>query len=591
VSDREQTISAIESIINHHVDKYKTEEMEDIRLGYRFYTGKSWVKGRGTTTWDEKSLDDVYASKNLIFPIADSMRSNVISPEPKTLVKPKDLRSRKIKRKLEMFGDWIIDTLDMIDAIELVGIDGILTGRANTSVKWSDAAQLPVVHVLPVSYVFTDDRLEARQASRAAYHLVMEMVPLSIAKARYPNVKIPLTGDSYPDHIWLTDTERRVQSNAQMRVKAVKVWTYTDLVRNKEIRYHQGTSQILEESDVKMDGLTTMNLHLNGVDRQGLSEVRLVLEQQVAINQLMSLWKKLVYMQLPKILYKKGAINAKQLEDAYSLEAGMIKGVEITDGQGEPLRFDELFYKLPVPSVPPEVIRFIERLEADAGFISVLSEAARGQVAGVRTATEMSVIEANLGVRIAPIRNRFNRFVGKTISKAIRLCGENFTDDHPVLELINSFDDDPNAPMLTVQDLRRCDFAFTLEPYNSIRRTPGMETETIQALLGPFLSAPEIDNFKLLKELLTRLLPGVTDVMVEQVKQEQLKSADSAQTSAFEQASKNAMTAQELQAAALEAQAGGGPQEEELSEEELQEEVPADVMGYVEGAADDLVME
>ena len=56
---------------------------------------------------------------------------------------------------------------------------------------------------------------------------------------------------------------------------------------------------------------------------------------------------------------------------------------------------------MPQPQNPQGVQEFVARQEDDAAFISALAEAARGQVVGARTATEMAIIDAQMRTRLA----------------------------------------------------------------------------------------------------------------------------------------------------------------------------------------------
>tara|TARA_R100000426_G_scaffold84254_1_gene63299 strand:+ start:12 stop:800 length:789 start_codon:yes stop_codon:yes gene_type:complete len=159
-----------------------------------------------------------------------------------------------------------------------------------------------------------------------------------------------------------------------------------------------------------------------------------------------------------------------------------------------------LFYEMPVPNSPSGVKEFIARQEDDAAFISALAEAARGQVAGARTATEMAIIDAQLRTRLATREGHLNDALEDVAKKVFYLCKKYMRQTRLVRIAGNS-----RWSELSHKDLIDIDVDFKMVGHNPIRRNPGMMAETMIQML-PFLSQNQnVDVRRLTEEILANL--------------------------------------------------------------------------------------
>jgi hypothetical protein len=256
------------------------------------------------------------------------------------------------------------------------------------------------------------------------------------------------------------------------------------------------------------------SLNHSGIDCTGLSEVQLVLDQQTNINQLLTLWKRITYLNVPKILYDAGKIDSSTLDKAMEAMVGSFVPVD-AEGVDEMRNFGALFYEMPRPQVPEAIISFIARLEADAAFQSALAEAARGQVAGAKTATEMAIIDAQMRTRLATREGHLNtaledvaakmfylmqRYMKKP--KMVRLSGSELFTHLGTQQLLSGSD---MFTHLGTQQLKQLQMDFEMVSYNPIRKNPAVLLETLQAMIPLLAQAPNVDMFKLFEELVSGL--------------------------------------------------------------------------------------
>ena len=229
----------------------------------------------------------------------------------------------------------------------------------------------------------------------------------------------------------------------------------------------------------------------------GLSEVQLVLNQQETINDLLTHMKQITYLQIPRILYDSGRINEEDLNKAVEASVGSFVG--INPSNSESLRtLATPFYEMPQPQNPQGVQEFVARQEDDAAFISALAEAARGQVVGARTATEMAIIDAQMRTRLATREGHLNDAIEDVARKSFYLSKKYMRE--PRLIRIAG---DKRWAELAHKDLRDVQMDFEMVSYNPIRKNPSIMLESLLQLI-PFLAEnPNVDIRSLTEEVIS----------------------------------------------------------------------------------------
>jgi hypothetical protein len=205
----------------------------------------------------------------------------------------------------------------------------------------------------------------------------------------------------------------------------------------------------------------------------------------------------ITYLQIPRSLYDSGRISEEDLNKAVEASAGSFVG--INPSNSEALRtMATLFYEMPQPQNPAGVQEFIARQEDDAAFISALAEAARGQVVGARTATEMAIIDAQMRTRLATREGHLNDAIEDVARKAFYLSKKYMRE--PRLIRIAG---DRRWAQLAHKDLRDIQVDFEMVSYNPIRKNPAVMIESLLQLI-PFLAENQnVDIRKLTEEVVS----------------------------------------------------------------------------------------
>jgi hypothetical protein len=358
------------------------------------------------------------------------------------------------------------------------------------------------------------------------------------------------------------------------------VYEFYDLESNTVVHYHKGTDHVLFKGQLDFVPFSMFSLNHSGVDCTGLSEVQLVLDQQTNINQLLTLWKRITYLNVPKILYDAGKIDSAALDKAMEAMVGSFVPVD-AEGVDEMRNFGALFYDMPRPQVPEAIISFIARLEADAAFQSALAEAARGQVAGAKTATEMAIIDAQMRTRLATREGHLNTALEDVAAKMFYLM-QRYMKKPKMVRLSGS----DLFTHLGTQQLKQLKMDFEMVSYNPIRKNPAVLLETLQAMVPLLAQAPNVDMFKLFEELVSGLgLPNRIIIPEAQARQAMAQAQQAAAAQQQQVAKGGAAVKEEEQA-----QRPGGRQPTERSVAQAQaggemDDLPPEVLAEVQRLA------
>jgi hypothetical protein len=211
----------------------------------------------------------------------------------------------------------------------------------------------------------------------------------------------------------------------------VTVYEYYNVEEGTVQHYVKQADTVIFEDKIDYVPYSMFSLNQSGIDCTGLSEVQLVLNQQETVNDLLSHLKEIAYLQIPRILYDAGRITEEDLNKAVAATTGSFVGIRPENS--EALRtLNTLFFPMPTPDTPASVVSFVDRQENDAAFISALAEAARGQVAGARTATEMAIIDAQMRTRLATREGHLNDAIEDVGRKAFYLMRKYMTGEKMV---------------------------------------------------------------------------------------------------------------------------------------------------------------
>jgi|GEM_PF-4824265 len=517
----------LSNLIDRHRRFYERTEKKNFDKARRYYRGEFYTS-RNDVNLSDGAIPSFLCSKNMIYAIADTAVSALLGPNPKVAANPRNKVSQEAIPLVNGLMEYVFDANNMRRRAATALIDAVLCKRGVFKTGWDMNGDKPVVRVIEPGSIFFDQTV--RDVDDIRYWLEAAVIPWTEFQRRvktgaYKSPKIAdVTPDRYPK--WITDSYKN-SDTAQLRdaFEWVTVWEYYDRESNKVIHYVRQADTIVFEQELDYIPYSMFSLNQSAVDCLGLSEVQLVLNQQETINDLLTHMKQIVYLMIPRILFNSELITEEDLNKAVEAATGSFVPISPTNAEG--LRtLSTLFYEMPMPQVPVGVENFIARQEGDAAFISALAEAARGQVAGARTATEMAIIDAQMRTRLATREGHINTALQDVAEKCFYLAKKYMKE--PKLVQVSGHE---GWSEVALADIREVDVNFSMVSYNPIRQNPSVMAETLLKLFPILAQDPNVNKRALLEELVNgvglsgRLLIPKEELEQQEAMQQQMMMA------------------------------------------------------------------
>lgn len=489
----------LSNLIDRHRRFYERTEKKNFDKARRYYRGEFYTS-RNDVNLSDGAIPSFLCSKNLIYAIADTAVSALLGPNPKVAANPRNRQSQEAIPLVNGLMEYVFDANNMRRRAATALIDAVLCKRGVFKTGWDMAGDKPVVRVIEPGAIFFDQTV--RDVDDIRYWLEAAVIPWTEFQRRvrdgfYKSPKIAdVTPDRYPK--WITDSYKNSDvSQLRDAFEWVTVWEYYDRETNKVVHYVRQADAVVFEQELDYIPYSMFTLNQSAVDCLGLSEVQLVLNQQETINDLLTHMKQIVYLMIPRILFNSELITEEDLNKAVEAATGSFVPISPTNAEG--LRtLSTLFYEMPMPQVPAGVENFIARQEGDAAFISALAEAARGQVAGARTATEMAIIDAQMRTRLATREGHINTALQDVAEKCFFLSKRYMKD--PKLVAVSGHE---GWSEVSLADIHEVDVNFSMVSYNPIRQNPSVMAETLLKMFPVLAQDPNINKRALLEELVT----------------------------------------------------------------------------------------
>ena len=491
----------LSSLIDKHRQYYEQYEKELFDKARRYYRGDFWLHNEGFTGTGS-DMHTMLCSKNLIYAIADTAISALLGPNPKVAAVARNPLSEDAAPAVTGLMEYLFAANNLRRRAATALIDSVLCKRGIFKTGWSVDKDSPVVKVVDPSTLFFD--LTVRDVDDIRYWLEATVLPFNEFKKRVetgyysgPNLD-QIQPDRYPK--WMLGSQATANyDRVRDAFQWITVWEYYDREKNTVQHYIRQADQVVFEQEIDYIPYSMFSLNQSGIDCLGLSEVQLVLNQQETVNDLLTHMKQITYLMIPRVLYDSGRISEEDLNKAVEATSGSFIG--INPENSEALRtLATLFYEMPMPQNPVGVKEFTARQEDDAAFISALAEAARGQVTGARTATEMAIIDAQMRTRLATREGHINTALEDVASKAFWLCRKYMKTEKMVRVAGNRRWD--TVDLASIADV---DVNFAMVAYNPIRQNPSVLAETLVAMLPMLVQDPNIDARRLIEEVIVGL--------------------------------------------------------------------------------------
>lgn len=510
------------NLIERHKRHYERFEKKNFDKARRYYRG-DFFNPQSNQNLMDSALPSFLCSKNLIYAIADTAVSSLLGPNPQVGAVPRNRVSQDQVPLVNGLMEYVFDANKMRRRAATALIDAVLCKRGIFKTGWDAKEDRPSVRVLEPGAVFFDQTV--RDVDDVRYWIEASAIPYTefmakVKSGQYSSKKLAdIRPDRYPK--WISD-EQKNNDASQIRdaFEWVTVWEYYDRERDIVQHYVRQADTVVFESKLSMVPYSMFSLNQSAVDCNGLSEVQLILNQQETVNDLLTHLKQIVYLMIPRILFDSERITEEDLNKAVEAATGSF--VPISPSNSEGLRtLSTLFYEMPMPQIPVGVENFVARQEADAAFISALAEAARGQVAGARTATEMAIIDAQMRTRLATREGHIHTALEDVAEKCFYLSKKYMKTEK--LVRVSGYE---GWREVSLSDIRDVDMNFKMVGYNPIRQNASVLAETMQKLMPLLMADPNVDKRVFIEELVSGVgLPARLLIPKEQLEAEAMAQA------------------------------------------------------------------
>ena len=570
----------LSSLIERHERYYKRYEKPKFDKARRFYRGEFYSIKKAANSHVDRLL---LCSKNLIYAIADTAVSSLLGPNPQVACVPRNPDSEDAMAAVNGLMEFVFDENRMRRRAATALIDAVLCKRGIFKTGWSSEQDRPVIKSVDPSRLYFD--MTVRHVDAISYWIEMTVISYDQFKERVARgiYTIPPNADIRPDRYptFIVGEDQRGNVDAvRDAFQWVTVYEYYNVDEGTVQHYVKQANAVVFQDKIDYIPYSMFSLNQSGIDCCGLSEVQLVLNQQETVNDLLTHLKEIAYLQIPRILYDAGRITEEDLNKAVAATTGSFVGIRPENS--EALRtLNTLFFPMPTPDTPAGVVSFVDRQENDAAFISALAEAARGQVAGARTATEMAIIDAQMRTRLATREGHLNDAMEDVGRKAFYLTRK-YMKQEKLIRISGS----KQWAAVNFQTLQNVEMDFKMVSYNPVRKNPAVMVESIIQML-PFLAQnPNVDFRVLTEQIVSGLgFPGKMVKTEDQIQaeeeaamqqQQQMMQAEQQRSLGGAAAGAPALAADaiaqdeaEAEAAAQEAEGAAGPSPEQVLPPEL----------------------
>lgn len=470
----------IKILIEAHRNYYEAHEKFAFDRARALYRGKHF-----TTSANQENR--FLCSENMVFSVAESAISAMLGPNPRVAARAVTQESEDVAASVTAFVGWCFRQSKIRKRAALSLVDAVLCNRGVFKTTWSVEHDAPVIRSVDPSMLFFD--LSVRDSEDIRYWMECTVISIEQFRERVEAGKYKNAGDVTPDTYpkWAVAPDADVNDQkVREATEWVELWEVYDLESKTVTHYVPNGDRVVFEDELLYVPYTVFSLNHNGVDVRGLSEVQLILPQQESINELLTFWNKVVHLTVPRILYDAGMIAEEDLGAAVNAAVGAF--VPLHTATDIPGALSESFFTMPTPEMPPQVLEFLSKQESIASFVSALAEAARGQVTGARTATELALIDAQLRTRLSNRVGNLAEALEDLATKCLWLSSK-FMQSERQVEISGS----SQWVTLTSEALDAADVHFDMVAYNPISSNPAVEAEMFMGLLQVLKESPNFD--------------------------------------------------------------------------------------------------
>jgi hypothetical protein len=501
-------------LINQHIKIFEREE--------KVYWDKvrGWLQGRyWTQNTGANESDMLKCSMNYVFAIVETASASLVSRNPQVTITSREDGGELACRKIEAYANMVLAENIIAQEMEMSISDVVMYGRSIIKTVWDKKKGIPLIRRLDPRCVLFD--LTAVRPDDIKYWFELTYISPEEFEQRVADCLYNLTnkeempkGGAYPS--WLQDggggsadtntSSGDVFESLRAYQPWVPVYEVYDTVKGTCEHWFDGqTSPLFTEKD-DYNPYTLFFLNDNKIDCRGLSEILLVAPNIDDINKTLTYMLNLVRRQIPRVMVDANNIDVTQIDKIN--QSGIASYVPVKTNSEGGRNLSDSFFPTPTADIPANIMDWLAKLESNVSFVSALAEAARGQVTGAKTATELALIEAQLKTRLQSRQSRVDRAFADLGRKIVYLSSLYLPKTINV-ELTSGHDS--GWSKLSRKEISSVDTKIEIVPFDIGETNRPMYEERYMKLLAYMTARPSFDQHELDEEFVKmfRLNPKV----------------------------------------------------------------------------------
>lgn len=517
----EERDSYMGQLVDAHRQDYVSVEKPLFDKSRRYYRNDFWGH-LDPSSVAAASVSTMLASKNLVYAVTDTALSTMLGSNPQVSCDPRNQASEQMRYAVDGWLRYVFQAVRFRRRASQALMNAVLCKRGIFKTTWNRVEDRPNITVVDPSRLFFDLRatdvddirywIEATVLSKREFNRRVEC-----GLYRHKRIK-DVQATAWP--AWMESTDDASSRDMLRSVHQwVEVYEHYDRENGTFEHFVPGIG-VVYRSPLPYIPYSMFSLVPSGVDCRGLSEVQLILSQQEAINDLLTLVKQVAYLMVPRMMFDSSAIDQKELAAALSAAPGAFVPVNPRNSMAR-RSLGAFFEQMPSPKTPSDVTDLIDRFEADAAHTTALAEMSRGQVVGARTATEMALIDAAGRNRLATRDGHLSTAIEDVASKVVWLGGRYLRSSKGV-----RVSGTPSWAYVDYKCLRDVEMDYALVAYNPLKSNPSVISETMQNIFPLLAQDPDINARELKVEMLRSM--GLPVARIVKTKEEIQAETDAA---------------------------------------------------------------
>lgn len=492
------------TLIERSIRYFEANERPNMDKLLDFYQGKFITK----TTGDSES-QVLFASLNLTFAIVQTAMSSLVAKNPQvTAVATSPVDESQIK-VTEAYTNLALKNTKYRAELTLGTFDAVVYGRGVFKTAWNVEQDMPSIRSVDIRSIFFDPTarrpedirwwVEARVMSEEEFQGLLKR-PATPEGFGHPDPEPQEVGvyrssardsspGTYPKWLMSGQTDREELKNFQPWYTIYEVY---DVARKKVYHMLPGESEPLMCDDLVYCPYDILTLNPNGQDCRGLSEIALISPNQEEVNNTLTFMLNTLRTNVPKGTYDPERIEAAQLAEAQKAGLGTYSPLK----DASPNNPRPALEHFPQVEFPQAAVQWLERLLTNISTVSALAQAARGQVTGARTATEIALVEGQMRNLLSSRQDKLDALT-TDISQKVLFLLQKYKSKEETLQVTGQEGWVTLSPA-TLQGVR-C--RFDMVAYSPMESNRAVVQEQFTNLLQYLLNNPEIDQNQLMRAL------------------------------------------------------------------------------------------